>query len=205
MAKQKTGIQRIMLLFFAATILVFGGIEGTELWIKKAGICLKPAAAFPVATLKNIYWQDSASAVDWKGLSAEEISFTLASAALFHSFNPMYNPALLRAYYARADVYKPGGEVYLKKVEDTVESVAYIYKRIFMGGTLNSMLVEGKFPLLKVNVPNSAAKQWVMVLGADRDDFIVLDPLAKSKKLSRLSDYNKVYSCVIYYRLDLKK
>ena len=205
MSKPKTNIQYIIIVFLTVAALAIGGIEGTGMWIKGVGISIKPAKPFPVVNLKNLYWEDSINGDDWKGLSPEEISFTLASAALFNSYDAKYTPTLLQQYYKGADVYKPNGEAYLKKVEDTVENVAYIYKRIFMGGTLNTLLEEGKLPLLRVNVPHTKTKEWVLVLGAGKLDFIVFDPLNKSHKLSELSDYNKVYACVVFYRLDLKK
>ncbi|MCG8501316.1 MAG: hypothetical protein MJB12_13025, partial [Firmicutes bacterium] len=115
-------------------------------------------------------------------------------AAALNTLDVETDPQALNNVFADSDVYTPTGEVIWYKIKDAVPGVDYHYQRIFNSRTLENDLRQGKLPIVQVRYHKKGIFHWVLIVGADDEDFLMMDPLQQDKKLTRLNNHGKVYA-----------
>lgn len=102
-------------------------------------------------------------------------------------------PSLLNEVLKSKEAYTASGNLLWYKLEE-IYPVEYSFKRVFSARTLEKDLKNGILPIVRVKYGENALEHWVLVVGADGNDFLVMDPLNEEKTVSSLGDYGKVYA-----------
>ena len=82
-------------------------------------------------------------------------------------------------------------------VNDTSEAVPqadYKYSRIFSSSTIEKDLKAGLLPIVNVKFHGGGVTHWVLIIGANDEDFLVCDPLNSNMEPIPLSVHGKVYA-----------
>ena len=77
--------------------------------------------------------------------------------------------------------------------------VDYTYSRIFSSRTIDRALESHLLPIVNVRYMGGGATHWVMVVGAENGDYLVLDPLHAGKDPIPLSTHGKVHAYRVLY------
>ena len=91
-------------------------------------------------------------------------------------------------------VFDKRGQVIWYKIKDARPKVEYQYKRSFSSSDIWEDLENGIIPIVKVKFWKRGIWHWVTVVGATEDDYLIMDPLEKSRKLVPLSRHGKIYA-----------
>ncbi|MGN1249907.1 MAG: hypothetical protein ACI4XW_07480 [Candidatus Spyradocola sp.] len=100
-------------------------------------------------------------------------------------------PAQLNQAFWDAGLYVDGKAVNITELGTLYPDVSFSAPRDFNGETITNELKKGR--VCMVRVLHGENVHWLCVVGADEDDFLVLDP-AGDGQTRRLADYQKVYA-----------
>ena len=100
-------------------------------------------------------------------------------------------PAQLNQAFWDNGLYVHGRAVNVAKLDTLYPDVSFSAPRDFNGETITNELKKGR--LCMVRVLRGENVHWLCVVGADEDDFLVLDPAGDSST-RRLAEYEKVYA-----------
>jgi len=107
------------------------------------------------------------------------------------------DPGRVNQAFTAAGVYDAEGDVVWKHITRAYPRVGYRYSRVFDAKRIEADLRSGLRPLLGVGYLGGSAQHWVEVVGADGQDFLVMDPLARERAPIPLSRHGRVF----YYRV----
>ena len=105
-----------------------------------------------------------------------------------------FTPKKLNDIFSSGDIYNDNGEIVWYKINTVIPEVDYKYKRIFGSSTIEKALEDNLLPMVKVKYRKKGVFHWVLVVWADRWDFIIVDPLAPNKNLIKLDEHWQVYA-----------
>ena len=185
----------------AIVLLILAGpaaYYGSALWIKTIGIEVKPGKAYePQKTqffLQNDpQWKDNLigqSGLRLGGYGCLVSALTSSISQLGHETTPRE----LNDLFARNGVYTAGGEVIWYKISEVIPGIKYQYKRVFSSSTLEEDLRQRRLPIVKVRYKRTGVFHWVLVVGADKEDFLIMDPLNPNKEVVSLGTHGKVHA-----------
>jgi hypothetical protein len=120
---------------------------------------------------------------------------TVTAVAMILRFfgNDEINPGILNKELIKNEAYTKNGQLLWYKLEE-IYPVEYSFRRVFSAGTLEKDLQKGILPIVRVKYGGKELEHWVLVVGADGKDFLIMDPLNKNETLTRLGEYGKVYA-----------
>lgn len=194
--KRKWKLTVLLLLLFC---LVFAGISlGNIARIKYLGINVLPGRAIDPAEIIYFLQHDPRWIDDRLGASnyrmASSGCLVACLAAAMHSMAYETDPGELNRLFTEKDVFTMSGEVIWYKIGEAVPGFGYTYKRSFNARTLENDLRKGRFPLVKVRYYGTGIFHWVMIVGSDSHDFLIMDPLHSPQELIHLGQHGNVYA-----------
>lgn len=187
-------------------ILCFGLIAGAVFaspyiagqYIKIVGINLSPDSA--IEPLVDIIYLQTDERWKYEYLAQTEstleesgcLTCVVATDLLYMGYD--VNPIAVNNKFNESGAYTPNGELIWYKINSAYSGISYEYKKAFSGNTISSDLYQGYLPIVKVKYNKTGVFHWVLVVGADEKDFLVLDPLKESGEVIPLSTHGKVYA-----------
>jgi hypothetical protein len=185
-------------------IIIFGIYLLRHLVTKNFGIDVKPTHSVDVIET-NVFlqneenWQD-----DIMGNSNCNMgSYGCTTTSITMVLNKLgYNdtPKITNEKFTNENVYTNDGKIIWKNISSAYDNVDYSYSRTFSGRTLTRLLDNKNLPIVQVKYNHTSIFHWVLIVGATDKEFLIIDPLNKSKEPIELSTHGKVFA----YRI-LKK
>lgn len=200
MIHNKTGKIAILMGVFIVLILIasFGGYYGRHFWTKTFGLDLKPSQVIAPKVVEVNLQNDSRWSEDLLGNSRYSMGgYGCLVSVLATSITDLgykINAGDLNRKFSEYGIFTNQGEVIWYKISEVFPDVRYRYQRIFNSGTFENDLREGKLPIVMVKYNKTGVFHWVLIVGADENDFLIVDPLNGSKDYMRLSKHGNVYA-----------
>ena len=189
---------------FAFVFLALVSYSAYAFYIKTWGITLKPGRTYePVGVMYFLQNDDL-----WKHEKMGESGYTLGSSGCLISsicsvlqfMGISTHPKDLNSAFSKNNVYNPGGEIIWMNISAVFPDITYDFSRVFGSTTIEAYLRAKQLPLVKVKYHKNGAFHWVVIVGAEENNFIIMDPLYKEKKPLNLSIHGKVYAYRILSR-----
>jgi len=199
MAKKGKKVLLISCILLAALAAASFGIYCIKaLQIKKLGITVRPSSIYEPRDIKVFLQNDPA----WKDDTLGNSQFRLGGhgclvsvlASVMNDLGHETDVKELNQLFTGKGVYNSEGEVIWYKIGEAVPGVTYQYKRVFNGRTLQSDLLQGRLPVVMVRYHKTGVFHWVLIVGSDGEDFLIIDPLKSDKKVAKLGIHGKVYA-----------
>lgn len=194
-------VKKIVLSVCLICILVAGCLGvyyGKAVLIKKAGIRVTPSEVYKPRNTKVFLQNDPQWANDLMGSSKFRLGghgcLVSILASALNDLGCETNPKELNRVFTEKGVYNSEGEVVWYKISEAFSGISYDYKRVFSGKTLQNDLAEGRLPIVMVRYHKTGVFHWVLVIGTDGGDFLIIDPLKQDRKAVGLSIHGKVYA-----------
>ncbi len=181
--------------------LLAGAYVGRIMYIKKYGIHINPTEVITPKNVEFFIQNDDRWKDDYLGQSRYNIGgygcllSIIASACTDLGFET--NPKDLNILLTENEGFTSSGDIIWYKINETIPNIHYEYKRIFNSGTIMKDLKNGYLPIVMVKYHGTGYQHWVLVVGSNEDDFLIIDPLNKNKEIIPLNTHGKVY----YYRV----
>jgi len=192
-SKSKIVILSLIGVGFALVIYV-----AVAFYIKNVGIELNTNEILDYSQKIEYFLQNDSR---WAHKKLGSSSYTLAEqgctvvdvAMVLSSFGNEINPSVLNDLLMENDAYTENGNLLWYKLGD-IFPVEYKFRRVFSSGVLENDLQNGILPIVRVKYGEKGLEHWVLITGADGEDFLIMDPLNKHKTLTNLGEYGKVYA-----------
>lgn len=189
---------RIGILLFGVIFLTFTAYVIGAFYIKNIGIVPRTDKNFDYSRDIEYFLQNDPR---WANKNLGDSDYTLAeqgctiadSAMVLQYFGYEIDPGLLNDELIKDEAYTKNGNLLWYKLEE-LYPVEYKFRRVFSAGTLEKNLKNGILPIVRVKYGELGLEHWVLIVGADGSDFLVMDPLNQNKTLTRLEEYGKVYA-----------
>jgi hypothetical protein len=170
--------------------------------IQKFGIEVNPSQKIPVIKTQVFLQNDAAWSGDKLGVSDYSMGghgcLVCCIASAMCALGPTTDPGSLNSALADNGAYTEEGEIIWGKLKAL--GADYTYSRDFSAQTLERDLKAGLLPIVKVKYRGAGVFHWVLVVGADNEDFLVLDPLNAAKEPIPLKTHGRVFA----YRVLIK-
>ena len=114
------------------------------------------------------------------------------------------NPKDLNNIFSKNDIYNDNWEIIWYKITSVVPNVDYEYKRLFFSKTIEDDLENGRLPMIKVKYHKRGVFHWVLIVWAEEDDFLIVDPMNSEPELMKLWEHGKVYAYRVLVRKESK-
>jgi Peptidase C39 family len=191
--KFKVGAGLLVLVFLGFAIYV-----GSAFYIKNVGIELETDEVFDYSEDVEYFLQSDSRWGDARLGNSDstlaQMGCTISDVAMVLSYLGFEtDPGALNEELTQNEAYTENGYLLWYKLEE-MYPVEYEFRRVFSSGTIEKDLREGDLPILRVKYGEGGFEHWVLVVGADGSDFLVTDPLNKSKTLTSLGEFGKVYA-----------
>lgn len=186
----------ICIAFIVLLILFMPDIKGQI--IKRAGVDIEPDADIEPLT-DIVYLQNDDR---WKDEYLGETDFTLESqgcltcviAMNLNYFGYDLLPSDVNNVFIQRDVYTDDGELLWYKINSVYSNITYEYEKVFNSKMINEDLQSGWLPIVKVRYKKTGIYHWVLIVGANENEFLILDPLEQSQEPIPLREHGKVYA-----------
>lgn len=192
----------VFLAFVIGFFLLMLGYFGSGWWIGWFGVELKPTHAYAVGHVPFYSQLDPAWANDPVGHSDKTIGngdgAVCAVAADLNFMGIKIDPVQLNRKLDSAKAFRKNGELNWKKLPWAIPQIGYYHKKMFGSSSIEDELSAKQLPLVLVK---DAAKQehWLLIVGADKNDFLVMDPMS-GRVVQPLNKYGKVYAYRVLYK-----
>jgi len=138
----------------------------------------------------------------WKNEHLAETDFTLGNQGCLTCVIAMelcylgYDviPTDVNNSFIENDAYTKNGLLIWYKINTAYPDIEYYYKKSFNSKTISDDLINGLLPIVKVRYKKTGIFHWVLIVGANDDEFLILDPLDNNKEPIELSTHGKVYA-----------
>lgn len=115
--------------------------------------------------------------------------------------SPVLTAGELNRRFSDAQVYTDHGAVIWDRIPEAVpETVSYVAEEV-RREEIDQFLAQGIFPVVKVRVGGTGAFHWVLLIGADENSYLCMDPLREGQSPVSLEEFqNRVYAMrAVYY------
>ena len=189
-------MKKIVLIILACALLIGGIVSIYPLKIlqtKGTGVKLKPTKVIQPAEVTYYLQNDPEWGADKLGNSSSSMGgsgclvSSIATAISAYGFS--YTPKELNEMFRDNDVYTESGLVIWKNIKNAVHEIDYEYSRTFSVSSIENLLEEGKLPIIEVKYKGFGINHWVVVIGSDGEDFLIMDPLNGAKTPIKLSQH----------------
>ncbi|MFA6992235.1 MAG: C39 family peptidase [Candidatus Gracilibacteria bacterium] len=189
---------KLGVLFFGGVFFILGVYVATAFYIKNIGIELNTDKNLDYSQKIEYFLQNDSR---WADERLGNSNYTLAEqgctitdvAAVLRYLGNEIDPGLLNEELTKNELYTENGNLLWYRLEE-LYPIEYKFRRVFFGGSLEGDLEKGILPIVRVKYGEKELEHWVVIVGADGNDFLIMDPLNKSKTLTRLGEYGKVYA-----------
>ncbi len=166
-------------------------------YISNNGIKLTPTRDFEIRSVAYYLQNDSAWADDKIGETSQTLGgagclITCAASSITDLGIDM-TPAALNKKLSDVSGFQ-GANLIWYKIHEAVPEINYTYSRIFSAKTIENDLEQGRLPIVNVKYRGSGVTHWVVIIGAEDNDFMIYDPLGSAKEPIPLSTHGNVYS-----------
>jgi hypothetical protein len=194
----------VLCVLILTTGISFGAYCARVLFIKNLGTSLVPDKPYSPHDVKvflqnDPLWSDSYIGNSRFRLGGHGCLVSVLASAL-NDMGYDLNVKELNSIFTEKEVYDAKGEVIWHKVGQALPGVTYRYQRLFGSATLTRDLEQGRLPLVMVRYHGKGVFHWVLVVGSNDRDFIIVDPLKQDKKPDRLSTHGRIYAYRVLYR-----
>jgi len=191
--------KRIIIISVIVCLIIIGGTVGfyplRVLYIKTNGVALKPSRVIAPAAVTYYLQNDPRWSADKIGASSSAMGGTgclIASiATALDYYGIKYTPGQLNKIFTDNGVLDGSGQVIWMNIKNAVPSIDYKYSRVFDSGTIANLLDNNLLPIIEVKYKGFGfgVYHWVVVIGSDGKDFLIMDPLNQSKTPIKLSEH----------------
>lgn len=106
----------------------------------------------------------------------------------------------LNAAFSEKEVYTESGAVIWNKIVLAVPGTESYVAETVQETEIDRFLSEGIFPVVKVRMNGYGAYHWVLIVGADEDGYLCMDPMHETQEPVPLSGFaNRVYALRAVY------
>lgn len=98
----------------------------------------------------------------------------------------------LNRIFSEGQVYNEQGDIVWGRIEEIMPEVRVLVAGSVDGKQIETLLDEGKYPIVKVKVGGNGAAHWVLIVGSDGGEYLCMDPLVEDGKLVPLSRHGGV-------------
>lgn len=191
-------ILKLCPLFFGIFFFLFAVYVAAAFYIENIGITLKTDENFDYYSKVEHFLQTDPK---WASLKLGTSNYTLAQqgctitdvAMVLNYLGYKTNPQILNQQLTENSAYTENGNLLWFKLED-LYPVKYKHRRVFSSKTIENSLRSEILPIVRVKLAEGELEHWVLIVGADGEDFLVMDPLNKNKTVKKLVEYGKVYA-----------
>lgn len=197
LTKKSKRIVLVCVAVLLTALLILGIYGGAVLYIRKIGISLSPGKDYPVREITYYLQGDP----EWGSDGIGDSSTSMAAAGCLiscvaSSMTEMgleTTPDELNGALTGVDGFE--GDILLwYKLNEAYPEIDYSHSRIFSSGTIQRDLEAGKLPIVKVYYKGGGVQHWLLVLGAENGEFMVMDPMNAELEPIPLSTHGKVYA-----------
>ena len=165
----------------------------TFLRIRTAGVTLEPTKTLEPYAVTYYLQNDPQWSSDKLGASnstmGKEGCLVASIATVVNYFGIKYTPQELNNIFTVNGVLNENGQVIWMNIKNAIPDIDYQYDRVFNAKTIENLLGEGLLPIIEVKYKGFGAKHWVVIIGSDGTDFLVMDPLNQNKSPAKLSEH----------------
>lgn len=192
-------MKKKILISIIIMIMLPAGIIGSRyITIKSIGINLKPKKVIRTVICEKYNQNDST----WSDINLGNTNFTMGSQGCLVSsiamaldiFDYNDNPADVNAKLIQADAYNKNGQIIWNKINDAFNEIDYDYKKLFSSRLIDRLLSDGLYPLIKVRYKKMGVFHWVLIVGSDENDYLIMDPLSKGDEPIPLQTHGRVFA-----------
>ena len=186
----------------AACVLLIATIAlsiyaGMVYYIKSAGIKLVPSQNHKVIISQYYRQNDSQWAEETIGTTTKKLGSTgclIASVSTaISNIDVPITPREFNIKLTKNDGFHSADLIWFK-INESIPGVKYRYNRIFSSRTIENDLKMGLTPIVNVKYHKTGVTHWVLIVGAQNDEFLICDPLGDGVSTSFLSEHGKVYA-----------
>ena len=178
-------------------VFVAGGLIAnygfTFLRIKSEGVVLAPTKAIEPFAITYYLQNDPQWSTDKLGDSSSTMGgagcLVASITTAMDYYGVKYIPQEVNSLFRENDVFNENGQVIWMNIKNAIPEIDYKYDRVFDTQTIEDLLDEGLLPIIEVKYKGTGINHWVVVIGSDGTDFLVMDPLAQSKTPTKLSEH----------------
>ena len=192
--------KRIFYIYVAALLiiaLVAGGVLANYgfayLRIKSTGVALTPTKVVEPLAVTYYLQNDPQWSADKLGNSNSTMGgagcLVASITTAMDYYGVKYSPQEVNNIFRENDVFNENGQVIWMNIKNAIPEIDYRYNRVFDTKTIENLLAEGLLPIIEVKYKGAGINHWVVVIGSDGTDFLVMDPLAQSKTPTKLSEH----------------
>jgi hypothetical protein len=200
---------RTVIVIAAALLVISAGAGGYYILrvnhIKASGVLLAPTRPYDIRAVEYYLQNDPLWAGDTIGETSQSLGgagcLISCAASATSELGFAVTPAEFNRKLTAVGGFS-GANLIWYKIHEAIPEITYKYSRIFSSGTIERDLRQGLLPIVNVHYMGGGISHWVLIIGADAQDFLVYDPLNKDKNPITLSTHGKVYSYRVLMRSD---
>ena len=102
------------------------------------------------------------------------------------------DPGRLNDLFTESGVYNDEGEILWDKVSQAIPKISVTTPAIADNRSLEKAVSDGLMPIVKVKYKGSGYQHWVLLIGADENGYLCMDPLYSDKEPLSLSAHGDV-------------
>lgn len=175
--------------------------------LQKTGRIIRPDKILPPKQVKTLDPNDSR----WRSQSIGETEFTIASTGnptilvtlALQNFGYNVSPTIVNASLNQHNVYNPEGNLIWELVSKAYPEIQLHKEETFNSQTVTKDIEAGLLPIVKVNNKKGVEARYVMIVGSNKEDFLIVDPSqAELGVIPLKQSYKRVYSYLVFTAKD---
>ncbi len=198
--------RKIIIIVIITVILIVAGVSVIYLYKNRNAVTVKPTEEISAENAVSFYQKDEIWKDDPLGDSKYHmgdsgcLTTCIASALImqnaFVDEISEINPKTLNKYFSENNVYDSEGNLQWEAAGKTLNvNFVSVDTADINEKELEKMLQNKINPIVCVKRPSSGNYHFVLLVGADKNSFLCMDPLDKSGNIISLSEYDdKIYS-----------
>lgn len=170
------------------------------LWIKKYGLELTPTKVIEPKQVEFFLQNDKRWGSDHLGNTKSSLSTSgcliacLASAINTLDTTQHISPRKTNRALLKNAGFTEDGMILWANINKAFPRIDYNYTNSFHAELIEKDLEAGNIPVIKVKYKGDGIFHWVLIVGSNEEDFLLMDPLEQSKKPIPLHVHGPVYS-----------
>jgi len=195
----------VILIFLALSIpLVSHCVTQNNYYIKTFGINLVPTKEHTPWPHSFYYqgdekWKDDRMGASKFTLKKHGCLISITATSLNH-LGINGNLKNFNDLFTKEKIYNKAGEIVWFRLSKKIKGIFYQKLKTFDSDKVERDLSQNRLPMVMVKNPHSGSYHWVLIVGADKKEFLIIDALRKDKKISGLSSYGKVFAYRALYK-----
>lgn len=179
------------------SVITLSFYVGRVFYIKYYGLYLVPQKNHAVQ-ISSYYrqndpkWQDVEIGTSKRKMGSTGCLISCVATAISHLRAPI-TPEELNKMLTQVNGFQEADLIWYK-INEVFPDIDYKYSRIFSSKIIEKDLEKGLLPIVNVKYNKTGVTHWVLIVGAEKGDFIICDPLGDGNSTRLLSDHGKVFA-----------